>query len=58
MSAALPIIVGVVGSLFTVYAAWRAWSIHRSGGPREMVTGWIVLMLVGAMATVFVQQLL
>ena len=49
MRLVLVVLVALVGVLVTIYAAARMWRASRSGAPRELVIGYLALM-VGASA--------
>lgn len=41
-------LVGVVGVAFTIFACVRLIVALRRGAPRELVTGWMAMMVIGA----------
>lgn len=49
MRIALVVLVALVGIALTIFAAVRMWQANRRGGQRELVVGYLALM-VGASA--------
>lgn len=48
MELAAIVLVGVVGVSITLFAAVRMWRAARRGAPRELVIGYLALMLVAS----------
>lgn len=51
MRLALVVLVACVGVLVTVLAAWRMWQANRRGAPRELVLGYVALMVAATVVT-------
>jgi hypothetical protein len=49
--AAFPLLVGIVGAAFTLLALVRLLAAQRARAPRELLLGWLALMILGAIAT-------
>jgi hypothetical protein len=45
MRLALVVLVAIVGVLVTLFAAVRMWRASKSGAPRELVLGYVGLMV-------------
>lgn len=44
-------LVGVAGVAFTVFALVRLLAAMRANAPRELVLGWMALMVIGALVS-------
>ncbi len=58
MRLALVVLVAVVGVLVTVLAAARMWRASRSGAPRELVLGYVAVMVVASAVSLLVLRAL
>lgn len=58
MTLALVVLVAVLGVGTTVFAAARMWRATRRGAPRELVLGYLALMLVASIVSVAILRLL
>lgn len=51
MRLALLVLVALVGVAITIFAALRMWKANRSGAPRELVLGYVALMVAASVVT-------
>jgi len=51
MGIAAIVVVAALGVGTTAYAALRMWRASRGGAPRELVIGYLVLMLLASLAS-------
>lgn len=51
MRLALVALVALVGVAVTIFAAVRMWRASRSGAPRELVLGYLALMVVASVVS-------
>jgi len=58
MRLALVVLVALVGVLATVFAAARMWKASRSGAPRELVLGYLGVMVLASAISLLVLRLL
>jgi hypothetical protein len=58
MRLALVVLVALVGVLVTVFAAARMWRASRSGAPRELVLGYLGMMVVASAVSLLVLRAL
>jgi surface polysaccharide O-acyltransferase-like enzyme len=58
MRVALLALVATLGVLGTIFAAVRMWRANRSGAPRELVLGYLGLMVVISVVSLLVLRLL
>jgi hypothetical protein len=58
MHLALIIAVGALGVLATVLAAVRSWQASRRGAPRELVLGYVAIMIAVSVVTMLLLRLL
>lgn len=58
MRLALVVAVALVGVSTTVFAAVRMWRASRAGAPRELVLGYLALMIGVSAASLLVLRLL
>lgn len=49
--ALLSVAIGIVGVGFTAFSLVRLLTALRTGAPRDLVVGWIALMILGAAVT-------
>ena len=54
----MSIAVGVLGVAFTIFALIRTMAAIRRGAPRELVLGWMALMIAGAAVAFLTQRVL
>lgn len=52
------VLVAAIGVVTTCFAAVRMWSANRSGKPRELVLGYLALMLVASAVTMVTLRLM
>jgi hypothetical protein len=58
MRLALVVLVAIVGVATTVFAAARMWRASRSGAPRELVLGYLGLMVAASAISLLVLRAL
>jgi len=58
MHMTLIVLVAVIGVSATIFAAVRMWSANRSGAPRELVFGYLALMIFASAITSLVLRAL
>ncbi len=58
MRLALVVLVALVGVLVTVFAAARMWRASRTGQPRELVLGYLGLMVAASAISLLVLRAL
>ena len=52
------VVVAVIGILVTIYGAVRMWQATRRNAPRELVLGYLALMLVASAVSVLLLRVL
>lgn len=50
-------VAGIAGVLFTIFALTRLLAAMRAGGSRELVLGWMALMLAAAAVSLVIVRL-
>jgi hypothetical protein len=58
MRLALVVLVAVVGVATTLFAAVRMWKASRTGAPRELVLGYLALMVAASAISLLVLRAL
>ncbi len=58
MRLALVVLVAIIGVLVTLFAAVRMWRASRSGAPRELVLGYLGLMVAASAISLLVLRAL
>lgn len=58
MRLALVVLVAAVGVAATIVAAWRLWSASRRGAPRELLLGYLALMVLASVVTALLLRVL
>ena len=58
MQLALVVAVALLGCIITIYAAAKMWRASRSGAPRELVLGYLAVMLVASAVSLLVLRAL
>ena len=52
------VVVAVIGILVTIFAAVRMWQATRAGGQRELVLGYLAMMVLASAVSVLLLRVL